>query len=79
MTKKEILHGLMLQYNESAKMWNSAPGPRLVWPRDKFAIKYCYCPGPDSSKKLVRDLVVAGKPFKCCFDCGFPLKGAWDD
>lgn len=78
-TKKEILKRAMLAYNEGAKMWNSLPGPRLIWPKDKFAIKYCYCPGPDSKKKLVTGLVVAGKPFKCCFTCGFPLKGEWDD
>jgi len=78
-TKKEIIARATEQYNAAARKWNELPGVRLVYPADKFAIKYCYCPGPDSKKKLVQGLVVAGKDFKCCFECGYPLKGEWDD
>lgn len=79
LTKKEILHQAMLQYNEAAKMWNSLPGPRLIWPKDKFAIKYCYCPGSDSKKKLVPDAKLGTHPVKVCWTCGYPLKGEYDD
>ncbi len=78
-TKKEILRAAMLEYNEGAKLWNSLRGQRLVWPKDKFKVTYCYCPGAESKKKLVRDAMLGTHPVKVCFTCGYPLKGEYTD
>lgn len=65
-------------YNEMARVWNSLPGNRLVYPKDKFEIKYCYHPKREQERKEIdRD----GKPIPVpyCNACGLPLPGAYDN
>lgn len=54
-------------YNEGARMWNSLPGPKLVWPEDKFKVVYCTC---RSRKRTGED---KRGPF--CFGCGYYIIG----
>lgn len=75
-------------YNEGAKVFNSLPGEKLVWPRDRFNIKYCY------HKSFEREPVQKWEQFDdgnggtfsarvtvkppCCKHCGLPYPGSYD-
>ncbi len=67
-------------YNVMAREWNKLPGVRLVYPRDKFRIKYHdpkWCPEPTRGHKkgdLVQDLL----PLRVCYNCGYPYKGTYE-
>lgn len=74
--KKELIKKAVLDYNADAKLWNSLPGKKLLWPQDKFKIVYCDCRKPGVTiENLVGEarLVV-----KCCKKCGLPFTGEWD-
>lgn len=72
MDKKETIKQAVLDYNAMAKVWNSLPGNKLIWPKDKFKIRYCGC-------EVVRRVEEYGKhKIKTCYACGYPLAGEWD-
>jgi hypothetical protein len=76
MNKKEYLKTLEDEYNKEARLWNSIPGgPRLVFPKDRFMIQYCWC----KEEGAYGEQEVAGFTIRYCTKCGFPLKGEWKD
>jgi hypothetical protein len=72
-------------YNEGAKIWNSLPGSKLIWPQDRFKITYCYHSLKDRvpvidwveypSGERKREIV---QPMTCNL-CGYPYPGVYDD
>ena len=78
-TKKEILAQYEAWYNEGARWWNSLPGHRLIYPQDKFTIKYCYC--TKKERKPITDVDKFGNEVTIpyCNTCGFALPGAYED
>lgn len=61
------------QYNEGAKLWNKLPGHKLLFPKDKFRVSYCY------HAKAIRVLnhnKVGG--IDTCKECGYPVPGSYD-
>lgn len=70
LSRKEKIAEAEANYNLAAKMWNEFPGEKLMYPRDKFVVKYCYCTKA-AQRPVVRGKNASRWPY--CKQCGFAL------
>lgn len=67
-------------YNAMAKLWNSLPGKKLIWPKDRFGIQYCYHKSPPDGLVSEGLEIFKNIPFiPVCKACGLPRPQAYDD
>lgn len=73
------------QYNEMARAWNKLPGSKLLYPKDKFKITYCYHTKSERRAAMAWVEYLDGSRAKelitplTCDKCGYPYPGAYDD